>query len=262
MVSFKKNNNKKGKIEQPLKDVVAQPTSKSTEVREAVKDTKKKKEAKKAEKNILKDGYPIAASFTNNVGNLIKILFAITLCFLMSLIGLYWSMSNKIDKIESKVFVVKEGKAYLALETGNSDNGNLVDKAEVLNHIKTFLLNMFSYNKVNFEDRVSTAMELVSPVDGKILFDALNNARTKEMLITTGQSTEVRIDSIRADLLPGTDNNFKVNAYYFVDTYYQNQKATDGHKISCFVERTSRSIENPHGLLIKNINYFPYSPDK
>jgi len=229
------------------------------------KDTAKEmsvKSKKTKEKNILKDGYPIAAAFTNNVGNLSRILFATIVLFLLALGGLYWTMSSKIDEVKSQVFVVKEGKAYAAQQLSDLEYRSIIHTAEVANHLKTFLYNMFAYNKVNFDDRVATAFELVSPQDGKVLFDALQGSKTKERLISTGQSTEVQIDSMKIDLVPGSDNVFKADVSYLVDTYYKGNNISEGHRITCSVLKTTRSVENPHGLLITGINYFPYEPKK
>ena len=216
-------------------------------------------ESKKTKKeNILKDGYPIAAAFTNNVGSLSRILFATIVLFLLALGGLYWKMSGKIEEVKSQVFVVKEGKAYAAEQLSDIEDRSVINTAEVANHLKTFIYNMFAYNKINFDERVATAFELVSPADGKVLYDALQGSKTKERLISTGQSTEVRIDSMKIDLVPGSDNVFKADVCYLVDTYYKGNNISEGHKITCSILQTTRSIENPHGLLITGINYFPY----
>jgi len=253
--------NLKNKNQNKVKEFKNEATKNILKTETKLNDKQAKRVKKKKEKNVLKEDYPIVSTYSNNMGLLIKGFVVMSGFFLLTLMGLYWMMSNKIDNIESKVFVVSDSKAYSAELLSESENRSVIDKAEVVNHLKTFTHNMFSYNKVNFEDRVTTALELVNPSDGRVLYDALKKANTKERLISTGQSTEVRIDSINVALESGTNDIFKGNIYYLVDTYYGDNSVTDGHRISCYLRKTKRSVNNPHGLLIENVNYYSYEPE-
>ncbi|POS00903.1 conjugative transposon TraK protein [Flavobacterium croceum DSM 17960] len=170
----------------------------------------------------------------------------ILICFVFSISVYFYSMSL-VEKSKDKVYLLNNGNA---LELVRSRN--LLDnvKAEIKSHVTMFHEFFFNLDPdpQDIKKRVTKALNLIDDT-GRQLESSRNESMYYHKMIEGAISSRFYLDSISLQ-----QNN---NIYYC--KIFAKQKLERSSKIvfknliaECRIRQTSRTDDNPHGLLIEN----------
>lgn len=156
------------------------------------------------------------------------------------------SFKELLIEKENNIFVVKDHKVYAA----EVDKSVARSKYELSNFVRTWITNGFSYNKLNYNERFSLALEWMDESSATILTNGMENSNVRNMLYNTNAYTGVEIDSININL-------DKAQLYFHWETYLEDQlNNAKPYKLTATIKPIIRSEINPFGLLLTNIKYF------
>ncbi|MFL9829714.1 conjugative transposon protein TraK [Flavobacterium sp. ST-87] len=168
-------------------------------------------------------------------------------CIMLSCFAVYKSF-NLVSKMQSKIYILANGKALEAYSSDRKDN----IPVEAKDHVKTFHKYFFTLDPDDkvIKDHVTKALYL-SDDSAKRVYDDLKENGYYAGIISGNISQTIAVDSITIDI--------NVYPYHFRCFAIQNiVRATSIVHRSLITEgslrNVSRSDNNPHGFLIERWN--------
>lgn len=167
---------------------------------------------------------------------------------------LTWINTTQISQYAlNNAYVVTEVGTFQATNSTVEPNSR---KIEVINHVRSFLNLMYSYDERTFKGNVESALHLIG-TDGKLILQGYTENRVLEDLIKTSGSVSVSIDSIKTDM-----SRHPYYAVVYAKQRFQTPAGQQYYRLDCAMQLrdVSRSARNIHGLLIENFTLQDNSP--
>lgn len=152
---------------------------------------------------------------------------------------------------DAKIYVIADNGRFLATQT----NADIIYDFDIKNHVKLFCQNMFAYDQYNYTDNLETGLNLIDDIGGKRIYNDLKNSGVYENLKKYNARTKVKIDSIIIDtkIRPITGVLYCTQSVLYSD---QDAKLPIAAKFNLI--STTRSEQNPFGMMITNFDYVKY----
>ena len=216
---------------------------------------RKPKEKNRGMKDEVSTPYPINASKRDSFRLIAKVYgFSIGALILM-MIWMQWNYKQLLSEREQEVYVVRDDRVYHAMKQESMER----EIYEFENHLRLFMYNGFSYNKHNFDERISLALELLDNESGLAFYNGLSKARTKDRLISLNCSAELIIDSLiverQADKVMG-------RVLFEQQTHFEDNSISKLYEIQAVMRPVKRSPQNGYGVEMYNVNYYAYERGK
>lgn len=163
---------------------------------------------------------------------------------------LYVFYVNENTKKQSIYVLNKKGQAFSAKII---DDELMYREPEIYSHLKIFHNYFFNLDQFNYERNLGKALELIDD-SGKNYYLTLLNDGWYNSIKLNNLVQEINIDSIYID----TERYPYFSTLYGKTSVYRHGKYKEKKEktitINCELYNVSRTMENPHGLLISNYN--------
>lgn len=171
----------------------------------------------------------------------------VLLCCIISCYSVY-SSYKQMEKIESRIYILADGKAMQAFAGDRKEN----IPVEAKDHVKMFHQYFFSLDPDDkvIQANISKALYLADG-SAKKVYESLKENNYYTGIISGNISQSINVDSVHVN----------INEYPFYFRCYSTEKITRLTSITTrslitegFLRNVSRSDNNPHGFLIERWN--------
>ena len=165
----------------------------------------------------------------------------------LSLIGMMVYHIKTVEALQSRVYVVESNGNVL---TASSKTFSKAEKdVMVKDHVTDFCRNFFSFDQFSFEDNTERALHLIGN-SGKKMYEEYLQEDVPRYLKSNNAVISVEIE----ELLVDTDSNVPRIRLKAIQTTRTGKAEGKRRLVSnvFWISETSRSLDNPHGLMIED----------
>ena len=184
----------------------------------------------------------------------------ITLLSVFSLVTgamfMFWVHTEAESEKKRSVYVVTDRGTMSAYLTSEEE----VSTHECDLHSKAFINAMFGHDKDTYEEHVNDALNLIDEPSGKAIVEQFEQGKILANYIKWGSRTEIVIDSINR-ITNGVPPHYKA---YFKQRHFigEDLKTELAIAIEYDIVKSYRHSDNPHGLLLSNVNFIGYHKEE
>lgn len=173
---------------------------------------------------------------------------AIIGCVIATCVCAFITFSIYEDSTNS-IYVVSDNGTVLAAKAEDK-----LHPAEAVNHITTFVENMYSFDENTYAQNIERALNLIGD-DGRLLLEKLQKDDIYSMMVSRNLMFTVEVDSIGVDVSSAPYNG----SFTVIQTITAGSGVSQDNVLSASFDliRVGRSLKNPHGLKI--VNYRGYT---